>query len=55
MQIIYPCGCKAVIYTSTNDCNRDVYPIPYLHLCNDHMAEFKIKSRDMTRNVGIGV
>lgn len=55
MQIVYPCGCKAVVYASTTTNVFDINPIPYLTLCNDHLTEFKIKSRDMTRNIGVGI
>ena len=55
MQIVYPCGCKAVVYASSKSIEQYLNPVPYLQLCSDHLAQFRISNRDLYRNIGIGV
>jgi len=43
MNITYPCGCKAVVYASSSSMNNRIgriEPIPFLHLCQEHMLRF---------------
>lgn len=57
MQIVYPCGCKAVIYSSTSQFEHggDIHPVTYVHLCSDHLTQFRLSNRDFYKNIGIGV